>query len=35
LRRNEIAMELRLSDHSFMDQSVREVNLATALRWSF
>jgi hypothetical protein len=27
--------ELRMSDRSFMDQSVREVSLAAALRWSF
>jgi hypothetical protein len=27
--------ELRMSDRSFMDQSVRNVSLAAALRWSF
>ena len=27
--------ELRMSDRSFMDQSMREVSLAAALRWSF
>jgi hypothetical protein len=27
--------ELRMLDRTFMDQSVREVSLAGALRWSF